>query len=499
MIGEDIFSDFDSNTYTQLFNLELNYRGNEILTDITNFLSELNNETIHYINGSLDKLKIDIESYFKSGVNLEGMKENIETIGREIFFDPSHLKKQIFDYLYYACEPISKLEVAFNEEIDFHDIISENNYYFDEESYNDSFYAAYDELKNKYNKKKEELFNDWFIPKTLTDVLSQQMRDFIEKSYEYIYEKINSLSDITQFEFLNMTFSISEISQEVLNNVAKTLKEQVDNQMITIYNDKLGELKKDVKTHLDKHFETFEKLINYEHEATVTKYRLNSKTDTSLENVKFQEVTKKELFNVLNLFFERVREVYSQTSVTEFLYENQNTAIINHPFKTYFTENMSTAIYNEIINITELSYSRYSIERNKFKQNIKIFYIKAFKRIFSQFVKYKGKDYLDYSLNNDYKKRIYPDFNLMINSMNDTYSFVKVLLNTSELKGLGTILASRFVNIYPEIREKLNLIIPDKVPNIIISSLFVETMEDENRPTENKLSKKVYNLIPKYL
>ena len=154
MIGDDIFSDFDSNTYTQLFNLELNYRGNEILTDITNFLSELNNETIHYINGSLDKLKIDIESYFSSGVNLKGMKENIETIGREIFFDPSHLKKQIVDYLYYACGPISKLEVAFNEEIDFHDIISENNYYFDEESYNDSFLAAHDELINQYNKKK---------------------------------------------------------------------------------------------------------------------------------------------------------------------------------------------------------------------------------------------------------------------------------------------------------------------------------------------------------
>ena len=52
------------------------------------------------------------------------MKENIKIIGKEIFFDPSRLKKQMFDYLYYACEPISKLEVAFNEEIDFHDIIS---------------------------------------------------------------------------------------------------------------------------------------------------------------------------------------------------------------------------------------------------------------------------------------------------------------------------------------------------------------------------------------
>jgi hypothetical protein len=36
-----------------------------------------------------------------------------------------------------------------------------------------------------------------------------------------------------------MTFSISEISQEVLNNIAKTLKEQMDNQMNEIYNNKL--------------------------------------------------------------------------------------------------------------------------------------------------------------------------------------------------------------------------------------------------------------------
>ena len=66
MIGDDIFSDFDSNTYTQLFKTKLNYRGNEILTDIINLLSRINNETIHYINRSLDKLKIDIQNYFSN-------------------------------------------------------------------------------------------------------------------------------------------------------------------------------------------------------------------------------------------------------------------------------------------------------------------------------------------------------------------------------------------------------------------------------------------------
>ena len=68
-------------------------------------------------------------------------------------------------------------------------IISENNYYFDEESYNKSFLAAHDELINQYNKKKEELFNDWFIPDALTDVLSQKMREILLKNHMNIFMK----------------------------------------------------------------------------------------------------------------------------------------------------------------------------------------------------------------------------------------------------------------------------------------------------------------------
>ena len=78
--------------------------------------------TTKYIEGSLESFKINIESYFLSGVNVEGITKNIETIAQTIFINPDYLLQEIFDYLYYPCGPISKLELAFNEEIEFHKI-----------------------------------------------------------------------------------------------------------------------------------------------------------------------------------------------------------------------------------------------------------------------------------------------------------------------------------------------------------------------------------------
>ncbi len=56
MIGNNILSDY----YGELFENELKYRENEILTDILEFLSELNVNTTEYINGPLETFKTDI-------------------------------------------------------------------------------------------------------------------------------------------------------------------------------------------------------------------------------------------------------------------------------------------------------------------------------------------------------------------------------------------------------------------------------------------------------
>ena len=55
-----------------------------------------------------------IESYFLSGVIVEGIAKNIDNIAQTIFNNPD-------DYLYYI-DPIPKVELAFDEEIEFHKI-----------------------------------------------------------------------------------------------------------------------------------------------------------------------------------------------------------------------------------------------------------------------------------------------------------------------------------------------------------------------------------------
>jgi hypothetical protein len=98
-------------------------------------------------------------------------------------------------------------------------------------------------------------------------------------------------------------------------------------------------------------------------------------------------------------------------------------------------------------------------------------------------------------------------------SINDTYRFVDALLDTAELKGIGYNLAEKFVEMFPDVKEKIQLIIPKKINDIIypkielfkdnaqteVVNLFVKIIEEENKKIKYKLSDKVYDLIPKYL
>jgi hypothetical protein len=497
MIGDNTLSGLSSSDFTLLFETELNYRENEIINDIDDFLSKLNVNTTKYIEGSLESFKSNIESYLLSGVNDKGIAENIETIAKSIFINPDYLLQEIFDYLYYPCGPISKLELAFNEEIEFHKIMSEERFYFNAEAYKSAFKEVNDTLLKIYENEKNELFKDWSVFTSISDSLSEKVKDFVSKSYEYIYEKVNSLSDVTHFEFLNMEYSIKLISQDVLHDVTQSLLNEVNNKAEQIYNNYLETLKTKVKEDLDEKYDELIRTINYEYTATENYYNVHrdNSSDDSLHNAVFQEVTKNQIYNVVHLFFEKAKQVYSNTAINEFLYKAQINALNNNPFIAEYKTELENEVYNDIIKISELSYRRLVEERTIFQANIKIFYETAFRRIFSQFIKNKGKDYLDNSVDFDYSNNIYSDFELMKSSIRDTETFVSALLDTAELKGLGYNLAQRFTQIYPEIREELNSLIPKKVTDIIypkierfkddaetkVVDLFVKTIEEENK------------------
>ena len=101
----------------------------------------------------------------------------------------------------------------------------------------------------------------------------------------------------------------------------------------------------------------------------------------------------------------------------------------------------------------------------------------------------------------------------MKSAINQTYYTVKTLLGTSELSSLGYNLIQTFNEIFPEIRDKINNIIPNRIEKVIypkimkfkneannlITKLFISTLEKEGTNLKDKLSSKVYELIPTQL
>ncbi len=184
----------------------------------------------------MEDLEKDMISAFNSGINADGIKENIDLIAKASLVDSSDLSKQITDYLYYACGPISKLEVVFNEEIIFHEIISNKRYRFMDSDYESSYKDVVKQFNETYYSMRDSLLNNLVVPEIVLKKLKQHIKDFIEESYEQILTNINSLSDIILFEFLNLTYSLKNISIDYLSKEKEALIKSSEDNIDLFYN-----------------------------------------------------------------------------------------------------------------------------------------------------------------------------------------------------------------------------------------------------------------------
>jgi hypothetical protein len=519
MFTDKILIDLKSEDYSNLFKLELTYKETEILTDINTYLNELNNETLYYIKDSLNTLKTHIISYFKSGVNIDGIKEKIRTYAELIFINPTDFLNETDFYIYYACGPISKIKLAFSSEIDYFERRSEKQYYFDSDKYKEAFDNAYNETIKEYNNLRNSLFNGFKVPDILFSHLQKIIKDFIFEAYETISENINSLTNITNFEFLNMTFSVRDITREALNEAVSSILNDIDKTMRDTYQEKFNALLDTIKKDLDAKFNKILEVINYEYTTTVTYYNNNRKIfkgnntlKTNL-NIELRADTIQQIkHGGVYLFIEKINEVYSESALKSRFYEYQLKAIEKYGFSFNFIDFL-TEVKDAITSISYLSYQRLAIEKTKFQSKIVEFYREAFRKIIIEFIYGKGRDYLTYSINFDYENNIYHDFSLMKAAINQTYYTVKTLLNTPELRGLGYVLVTEFVEVFPYVESEIKKIIPNKVEDVIypkidsfiknsiekISNLYVESLEGENNKIITQLSHKVSELIPKKL
>ena len=111
-------------------------------------------------------------------------------------------------------------------------------------------------------------------------------------------------------------------------------------------------------------------------------------------------------------------------------------------------ENFTFLLLEEINEITELSYRRHLQEKREFQIAIRGFFIDAFNRTSISFINGKGQKYLDTVMKNDCEYNVYYDFNLMETTIVDTIEYIKILLNTAELKGIGSSLATSFIEVF---------------------------------------------------
>ena len=220
-------------SFLDLFENELNNKENELLIDINSFINELNYNTSKIINPTLQSLKVDIKNYVESKINIENIKEHIQIIANLIFINPQELYDEINSYLHYiAAGRISKIINGFNMDIEYYKRISGNNFTFDYESYKKSFDELHKKIKELYINGKNNLLKDFKISEMLIDTLSQNISDFIIQSFDKISQEINSLVNITNFQFLNMNFSIQNYLEEILNETFKSIKNIKINEII---------------------------------------------------------------------------------------------------------------------------------------------------------------------------------------------------------------------------------------------------------------------------
>ena len=201
--------------------------------------------------------------------------------------------------------------------------------------------------------------------------------------------------------------------------------------------------------------------------------------------------------------------MYSDSNLLQILNERLTKSLSVFNFE-FINQEYSPTIKENILELYTLSYKRLVEERSLFQKKIRELYSKTFKVIISQFVNSKGKDYVTEAINFDYENKIYHAFTLMKSTINQTYYIDKTLLDGDELQYLGYNLVNTIKTIFPEIRDKINHIIPKKIGKVIypkitifkneannlIAELYISTLEKEGSYLKDNLSSKVFELIP---
>ena len=508
IINESILSNLNETEFLQLYIDNFNYGSDVLISQILEFLEQLNNETITYIKGLTMGIEGKIIDIYNEKINEGFLNGTIEAIAKKVFVDPYDYKMIIKNYLTNPCGPIPRIMNIFNEEIIYY--TEKGLYSFNRESYDKNYKKLISEINNNFTKFYSNFLSDVKVDEAIKHLLNEKIITFLNDSYLNFKEKLESILGVTKFEFLNVTFSLEEIINSALNKLEGLYNDKVNELINKFYDKSFEELKNTIKTVIKSRFTDIMNSLHNQYNATYNVYSNKSVTPSNHTiNELSYESTYIPLLNLFEQFFNKVKEIYNQETLMSFIRNMQNNQLkklyIDTSFGDFYDIFMDKLDYLMIKNE-----ERILQEKSDFLSNITILYIKGFNNTIDLF-KNIGINYLNSLISSDHLLRIVPKFRTMILLINQTYDYMNALLDDVYTKQISKLLASRLNNTYLDLRNEIQNIFESKMDIIylkidefrynileLIPEYFLNRLSNEIKSDymKNTLGNdKIYNLL----
>ena len=509
MIGEDTLKALNSDEFLELYKDISKNKIDEFLNEINVYLEEINEVTKKLLDNAIATIQGEFLETFNKNINLQGIKEMIEKVAREIFVDSEPFKRELMSFMNMPSGPFARVKQIFNEELDYYKNLYK--FEFDAKSYNDYYENMKKEMEAIKEFEVENFLNGIETPKGLKDDLGEKIDRFINEVYNDLIGQIDN--NTYNFTFLSSEYKLDDMVSAILEAERNNLKEEIRIVIDSIYDYYLENLVIILKDSISSKYSDIIAYFDAEFNSSFTSLSNNSIISAPNKIDKLDNATYETSINIINDFFKKMKEIYNEQSIMQELGNSQDIVFEKFdPQKTY--SGLMDSLDSKISKFSSIADARFTQEKIEFSSNIDSIIVKLYNESLKEFLEGVGNDYIKDVYDYDNVNNVEPQFKFLNQVIEDSNVYMNSLLNTSDLKYISKSLASRLKNIFNQLSDKLNEIIPPKVDNVInqkltmftenaeylIPSFFITSMLDKinsdnlREPLNNEV---VYKLIPK--
>ena len=335
IINENTLSELNPDTFVQLFEDNFNDGIDNLISQILDFLFNLNKNTSLFIKDLTSGIKENIKNEYRKKIGIDELYTKIETISLNIFEVPYEYLKNLKDYLSSPCGPWSNIMKIIDEEILYNE--DKKPYYFDYISYDKDYKELYNEIYENYLNEKEQFLNNLFIPNHIKNKLYIELSDFINETFINLEEKLLNLSQITSYEFLDINYNFTEMIYNTLNEIKDLYYEDIKNKIEETYNNQFEQFKNTIKTSLDNRFTETLNFLNSQYNATYN-YYMNKSQIGNYTIDKLNSETKEIIKLSFKNLMEKAKNLSNQTAIENYINNSQEKDLSNLKLEMSYTD-----------------------------------------------------------------------------------------------------------------------------------------------------------------